>query len=66
MKRLAVFGVGLLLVACSDGDDRANPNNPGEHIWKPQTELIDKAKNIEGMLQDAASAQQDEINRQAE
>jgi outer membrane biogenesis lipoprotein LolB len=60
-----MLSAALLLVACSGGEDRAKNDKVGEHIWKSQTDMINKARNLEGLLQDSASAKQHEINRQA-
>lgn len=43
----------LLLSACSGGGESESE----AHVWKQQTDMIDRAKGVEGML-DSASAQQ--------
>ena len=42
--------MGLALSACS-GDDEEELK---EHVWKDQTETIDRAREVEGMVKDAA------------
>jgi len=47
--------------ACSDDSvDKVQQ----DHVWKEQTDMIDKAKNVENLLQDAAALQQQKINEQ--
>ena len=46
------IALGLLLGACSSED-----NEPKEHVFKDQVETIDKAREVEGMIQDAAGRQ---------
>ena len=51
----------LLLTACS-GDDGSS----GDHFWKDQTDTIDKAKEVEGILQDTADLQREMIEDQVQ
>jgi len=53
----------LMMTACSD--DSADKVEK-DHVWKEQTDMIDKAKNVENLLQDAADAQQQKINEQTQ
>jgi len=47
-----VLTAGISLGACSSED-----NEVKEHVWKDQVEAIDTAREVEGMIQDAAKAQ---------
>ena len=47
-----LLALGLVLGSCSSED-----NEVKEHVWKDQVEAIDKAREVEGMIQDAATAQ---------
>jgi hypothetical protein len=47
-----LLALGLVLGGCSSED-----NEVTEHVWKDQVEAIDKAREVEGMIQDAATAQ---------
>ena len=49
----------VFVVGCSDEQNKVE-----DHLWKEQTELIDKARDVEGMLNDAALQQQREIEQQ--
>jgi len=62
MKILLLVMTALLMSACSDSDKTQKVEQ--DHVWKEQTELIDKAKNVEQMLQDSATLQQQRINEQ--
>lgn len=43
---------GLVVGGCSSED-----NEVKEHVWKDQVEAIDKAREVEGMVLDAAGKQ---------
>lgn len=47
----------LFITACSDETDRVD----GDHVWKEQTDMIDKAKEVEGLINDAAIEQRKQI-----
>jgi uncharacterized protein YcfL len=49
----------LLLIACSDDENKVN-----EHVWKEQTKMLDKAKGVEALLRDSALEQQQRIEDQ--
>ena len=62
MIRNIIFlsAVLLLVSACSD-DDRES----GDHVWKEQTQVLDKAKEVDGLLKDVADKQRKIIDEQA-
>jgi uncharacterized protein YcfL len=43
----------LLFVACSSEDNNQAVSEKG-HVWKEQTDTINKAKEVEGILMDSA------------
>ncbi|MGH8653465.1 MAG: hypothetical protein ACREYE_15445 [Gammaproteobacteria bacterium] len=57
---IAIHRPSLVLVlvsfaACSSGDDETNRSDPSvDHVWKKQTDTIEKAKEINGLIQDHA------------
>ncbi len=51
----------LLVSACSD-DDRES----GDHVWKEQTQVLDKAKEVDGLLKDVTDQQRKIIEDQAQ
>ena len=62
IKKIIVLSAILLLVsACSD-DDRES----GDHVWKEQTQALDKAKEVEGLLKDVSDEQRKIIEEQAQ
>ncbi len=64
LKRLVVVSISALVItACSD--DKVDKVEQ-DHVWKEQTDMIDKAKDVENMLQDAAALQQQQIEQQTQ
>ncbi len=47
----------LLFGACGSDEDQTK----GEHVWKEQTDTIDKAKAVEGLLIDADQARRENM-----
>ena len=47
------------MVACSDEQPVE-----GDHVWKEQTDMIDKAHDIESLINDAAQQKQQLIDEQ--
>lgn len=57
MNRTPVFcsmlvALGLVIGGCSSED-----NEVEDHVWKDQVESMDKAREVEGMILDAAGKQ---------
>ena len=62
-KALILAGA-LSLVACG-GDDDSSAAEPGkDHFLKEKTETIDKAREAEQMMRDAAEKQRKALERQ--
>jgi len=60
IKKVIFLSATLLLVsACSD-DDRES----GDHVWKEQTQVLDKAKEVDGLLKDVEDQQRKIIDEQ--
>ena len=53
----------LLLVACTDTGDDAGLQ--GNHVWKSQTDMLDKARDVEGLLMEGNQRQRQTIDEQA-
>jgi len=49
--------VVVFMTACSDETDKVQ----GDHVWKEQTDMIDKAKDVEKLMNDAALQQRQQI-----
>jgi len=62
MKYSLLLLMSILINGCSDD------NNPqkNDHVWKEQTQAIEKAKAVEGLLQDSAEEQRRQIQDQSE
>ncbi len=50
IKSGLVTALFVMILGCSGEDSSGS----GEHVWKGQTESIDKAEQVEGLLNDAA------------
>ncbi|MEQ8288338.1 MAG: hypothetical protein RIB78_01310 [Gammaproteobacteria bacterium] len=54
MKTLFACLLVISLSACS-GESEDGGTVSGEHVWKSQTDSLDKARAVEGMLQQDAA-----------
>ena len=61
MKNSFMCGVLLLLCACSGGESESEG-----HVWKEQTDMIDKAQGVEDLLGDADAQQRQRIEEQTQ
>lgn len=68
IKTIIFLALGLLFVsACSDEDKATSENKPGgDHVWKEQTQAIDKTKEVEGLLKDISEQQRKIIDEQTQ
>lgn len=57
---LACVAFSFLLTACS------SDSGDGEHVWKEQTDTIDKAKEVESVMKQAAEDQAKMIEQRAQ
>lgn len=62
MKYFILLICILVLNGCSEN----NSSEKNDHVWKEQTEAIDKAKAVEGLLMDSAEDQRRQIHDQSE
>lgn len=63
MKIIFILFILLIPVTgCSDEDAEANR----AHVWKAQTDTMDKARAVEGMLQDSADTGRKQIEDQTQ
>jgi len=59
MPRLIITTMLLFTIfACSD-----QQAEDGDHVWKEQTDMIDEARDIEQMVNDAALQQRQQVER---
>lgn len=63
LKVYLALGITVLLAACS-GEDATQQSGParGDHVWKTQTDMLDKARDVEDVLLDASSQQRRQID----
>ncbi len=64
IKIFLLFISGSMLIACSD-ESSSGAEAKEDHVWKEQTETINKAKEVEGMLLDAAENTHKTIEEQS-
>lgn len=63
MMRYSVLLV-LLLAACGGGQEP--PAEKRGHVWQEQIDTMDKARDVDTLLQDSATAQRQAIEAQAQ
>ena len=51
----------FLISACSEDNNQDKKTPTGDHVWKEQTMTMEKAKAVEGILEDAAQEQREVI-----
>ena len=68
IKKIIFLGASLLFIsACSDDENSTTEKKlSGDHVWKEQTQAIDRAKEVEGLIQDAADQQRKQIDEQVQ
>ena len=57
VKRLSLSLLMVLMAACSGESGSSATDKKGEHVWKTQTDALEKARQVEGLLDEAASRQ---------
>jgi hypothetical protein len=64
-----VFCAAVLLSSCGDGsgsaDSRETPRPDGDHVWKSQTDMIDKSRDVEDMVMKQSAEQRQAIDEMA-
>jgi len=61
LNRIFLITIILLVAACSD-----NQETSGDHVWKEQTDTIDKAKEVEAMMMKSVEDQKIKIEDQTQ
>ena len=56
----------LMFSGCSSEGDNNNVDARKDHVWKEQTDTIDKAKEVEGIIMDSAEETRKRIEQQGE
>ena len=65
-KMLLLFVSCLFFTACSDESNNGNTDSKKDHVWKEQTDTINAAKEVEGMILDSAKETRKAIEQQVE
>lgn len=63
--RLILCGSVMLFAACSAGDEEESSDD-ADHVWKAQTDALEKARQVEQLLQDAAEEKRRAMERQSQ
>lgn len=61
-RTLLISVLAFLLTGC--GEPQPPPKPTGEHVWKDLTNMLDKARNAEKVIQDAADRERHAIDAQ--
>ena len=62
--RLFLFALIFVLISCSE--DNAGNSGSGDHVWKDQVDTMDRAREAEQKMLDAAEAQRKAIEEQTQ
>lgn len=63
MRQYPAVLVLLTLTACGDHQP---PAQEADHVWKIETDMIEKAQEVEGMISDISAQQRRQIDEQAQ
>lgn len=61
-KCIVIVSLVCLITACSDSDKAQKVEQ--DHVWKEQTDMINKAKDVEQLLKDSSAIQQQSLDEQ--
>ena len=62
-KLLCIMVSCLIFFGCSDESSNSSQK---DHVWIEQTDTIDKAKEVEGMMMESAAATREAIDKHDE
>jgi len=65
MMKYSILVVVLLLAGCGGEPPEPQAGKSG-HVWQEQINTMDKARDIDGLVQDSAAAQRQVIDAQAQ
>ncbi len=66
IKLLLLLISSSLFIACSDESNNSNAGSKSDHVWKEQTDTINKAREIEGIIMDSAEETRKALEQQSE
>ncbi len=61
MKHALTILLGIGLLACGGEPE---PPQPKDHVWKSQTDNIDRAGEVEGLIDESAVRQRQQLDEQ--
>jgi len=61
-----MFIVALLLLTAACNETTNTPRTEKTEVFKTQTDALEKAKQVEQVLQDSAKQQRDDLNKQTQ
>lgn len=64
MKKYSFVCLLLLLGGCTGGGEADDGTEITEHVWSEQVRTIDKAENVQNVLDDASARQRQQIDEQ--
>ncbi len=63
LNTLVILASIFFMAACTDNNDS---NVSGDHVWKDQTDSIDKAREVEALMEKATAEQSKSIEEQTQ
>lgn len=66
MKNCSVLLLLLALAGCSGDEDSAGPATPRGHVWQEQTDMIERAKDVEDLLGDVNLQHRQQLEAQTQ
>ena len=64
IKIILLLVTCILFSACSDESNNSSAEANKDHVWKSQTDSIEKAKEVEAMMMDATEKTREAIEDQ--
>ena len=65
MQTMMRYSVLMLVLLAGCGGEQAPEDGKRGHVWQEQINTMDKARDVETLLQDSAAAQRQAIDAQA-
>jgi hypothetical protein len=62
-KYVGTLIAGLIILFSGCTDNGSDTVDRGDHVWKAQTDALDKAKQVEQVLHDAARKRRERIEQ---
>ena len=66
MKNCSVLLLLLALAGCSGDEDSTGPATPRGHVWQEQTDMIERAKDVEDLLGDVNLQHRQQLEAQTQ